>query len=295
MLTAMSQLPEFSGNTKNSKINSTSEISLNNTAFPSKTPNIAASNLVVPSTTFTAHKTRSMTDGFTQNQPKVENSPKFIKILPEPAVFSPLTLSATVNNLPAQLSATKSPETQQETADFTQKLENIEISTNFTNNTPQTPSPSIVEHPNDAAQAHTSLRPADDTVSWSHTFTTTASSLESPQLPAAIVHQKSAMVRAILGLRTGIESTARTIIIKSFKTRPESASFTNNHQKVENSLIFTKNHPESLISCHFDWAVNSESLSVQYIPPTKHPCTLSSLVFINLCSQHFYHLVLSNF
>ena len=82
MLTAMSQLPEFSGNTKNSKINSTSEISLNNTAFPSKTPNIAASTFIVPSTTFTAHKMCSMTDGFTQNQPKVENSPKFSKNQP---------------------------------------------------------------------------------------------------------------------------------------------------------------------------------------------------------------------
>jgi hypothetical protein len=285
--TAMSQLPEFSGNTKNSKIDSTSEILLNNTVFPSKTPNIAASSLVAPSTTFTARETRSTTVGFTQKQPKVEKSSIFTTNLPETAVFSLPTLSATVYNLPATFSTTKAFETQQETDDFSQKPENIEISIIFTKNTPQISSPSIVEHPNDAAQAHTSLRTADDAVSWPHTFTTTASSSESPQLPAGIVHQKSALLCDIFELRMGTEFLAPTIVITGLKTRPASARFTNNHQKVENSLIFTQNHPESLISCHSNSADITESLPTQYIPPTKHPCTFSGF-FTNSCFRHWH-------
>jgi hypothetical protein len=74
-------------------------------------------------------------------------------------------------------------------------------------------------------------------------------------------------------------SLAPTTVVTDLKVRSALARFAKNHQKVENPSFFNQNLRKSAILCHFNWAINSESLQAQYISPTKHPCNFSDLFF----------------
>jgi hypothetical protein len=69
--------------------------------------------------------------------------------------------------------------------------------------------------------------------------------------------------------------TALTTIVSKLRTRSESTSFAEIHQKLENPPIFPQMAPESLISgCFF-----TDFLPTPSILPTKHPCDSSGLYF----------------
>jgi hypothetical protein len=68
-----------------------------------------------------------------------------------------------------------------------------------------------------------------------------------------------------------------TTIITDSETRPTTASFTQNYQKLENSSKFTQNPPESAISKHFNWAEDAAELPMLSTTPTKYPRDFSGL------------------
>jgi hypothetical protein len=70
-----------------------------------------------------------------------------------------------------------------------------------------------------------------------------------------------------------------TTIATSIEMRLEMAAFTENHENHRKPPIFNQKHPKTLVMELFNWENNSESLPTKYIPPTKHPCTISGFFF----------------
>jgi len=173
------------------------------------------------------------------------------KISDDITVFSSPMPSATSLYTTAPSYTTTALETPSTMAIFTQKLENIEISSIITQTTPKTPSPYPFEHKNDTLRLYATLPMPNDAVSQPPMPILTASS--SP-ISAAIGHKKSAFLHAILGSQPPTESLAFTSIVTVLKMRSESTEFMKNCQKVEKSLNLAQKDLQLVVSGHSNCA-----------------------------------------
>jgi hypothetical protein len=86
------------------------------------------------------------------------------------------------------------------------------------------------------------------------------------------------LVSSDLKLEDDVDSPlAPTAVVLTLKTRPTMASFTQNHQKLENSSKYTQKPPESPFSKRFNWADDAAGLPTVSTDPTKQPRDLSGL------------------
>jgi len=171
-------------------------------------------------------------------------------------VLSLATLSTAASDLSAPSTSTTALETRSTTAGFTQKSEKGEKPSISTPNPPKQLSPSIVGPTNDVTRAHMTPLTPNDVAFRLPTFPTTASSSVPSQSPPSSRLEKSALLRSVFDSQASMELTASTTIVTASKTRSESSDFMENHQKVENSSIFTQKDPKSLVSSHSRWTDN---------------------------------------
>ena len=275
---ATSQSPTLAENGKNAKINTTStrattcEISQIFDVFSRSIPSITVSNSPALSTATTALETHPKASDFAKNLEKATTS----EISPNTTIFLLSTSSVTPSDSTTLSTTTTAPQKYSEVAVFSQKLENIEIPPFITKTAPETPSLSITEPINDVTQVHASPNIHNGAVLEQITVSTGASSLQDPEPPPSTGHGKCTLMCAVFESQAPMEFPVHTSIITSFETRPATAGFMNIHQKLENSYIYPNISPESLVSGHFNWEINTESLPTQSIAPTKHPCDPST-------------------
>lgn len=156
--------------------------------------------------------------------------------------FSP---TPAVSELVASSSITSALETRQITADFTQndsKTENLLI---LTQTTLISLSPSIPKPTNHATRVNASQPTSNKAILRPSTLCTGASSPRDSQLSASTGHEKSALLHAIFGSQLPTESLVLTSIVTHLKTRPESAGFVENRQKIEKLHIFNQRSLET--------------------------------------------------
>ena len=88
------------------------------------------------------------------------------------------------------------------------------------------------------------------------------------------LHQKSVLSPAVFESQLSTDSMVHTSIATGFKTSPAS---TENSQKVENSLDFSRKSPEPPVSARFKWSDESDSLPALPTVSPKYNRDLSGL------------------
>jgi hypothetical protein len=164
-------------------------------------------------------------------------------------------------------------------AGFTQKTEKLEKSPISIQNTPITPSPTIFEPTNDVTEVYASPTTPNDAIFHPQTLPTCASSSQDLQALPNTGHEKRAYLHAVFESQLPTRSLALTTIISDFKTRSETASFIETHQKLENSPFFTQKPSESLVSGGSNWEDNAES--------SPAPTTITSALETSSASADF--------
>jgi hypothetical protein len=335
---ATSQSLALTENGKNAKIGTTrattgttSEILPFITVFTSSASSANSPNSTAPPTITTALETRSSIVDFIQKHEKVEKSPVFPQITPEPLVSACIKWADDAYLLSKLPTITTALETRSTTTNFAQKHQNIENSPVSPKTTPQTPVLSSPRPTNDTTRVHTSSPTPSDVRLQAPTVITTASSSPTQATPYPTGHEKSTQSGAVFksqapkgflapaSIVTAQETRSEkasfmekhqnienspilaqnfteplvsscykseynvesppvpTTIITDSETRPTTASFTQNYQKLENSSKFTQNPPESAISKHFNWAEDAAELPMLSTTPTKYPRDFSGL------------------
>lgn len=199
---------------------------------------------------------------------------------PNVAVFSSQKPSVSVLDAEEPSTTITALKTRSTAANFTenhQKVENLSI---LPPKTPQTLSPSTVEHLNDIARVHTSQLTLDDVNLWPLTHTTTASSSkpsQPPVPPPSTEHPKSKFLCTDFESQLPQGSPAPTCITTGLKSHSESPNFVVNCQKVKKYPSFTQKYPESLISTRFNWADDASTLPIIPTVSQQLPRNLSCL------------------
>ena len=175
---------------------------------------------------------------------------------PNTATFSLPTSSFTTLDSTEPSTTVTALETSTKITVFAQKLEKLENSCIFSQKTSPTLSPSTFEHTSDIELVYTSLLTHSNVVLKPPTPNTSAST-SSP--PAAILHEKSDLSRAIFESQEPMESLGSIPIATTLKTRSESSGFMENYQKLENSPFSTQNPSEPLVSCSSNFSIDADS------------------------------------
>jgi hypothetical protein len=261
---ASSQSPALFENRKNAKIVTTSdnccEISPYSTFFSSSTSSVTSPNSTALPTTITALETRSTAAGSTQKVEKVEKLSVSTQTTPQTPVSSivgpvndvarahksiqtpkdiilqPPTSPTTASSSPNQ--ATPYPSGHEKSAFLRAAFE------------PKPPTESPVS---------TTIVPALKTHSETAEFTENHQKVEK----APIFTQNTPETLYLGDLKSEFDadsSPAPSTIITDLETRSTTAIFTQNHQQLEKSPVFTQNTPEPLVSTRFKWADDADLL-----------------------------------
>jgi hypothetical protein len=273
---------------KNAKFHCTSENSSKITIFSSQQPSVAIWDSLELSTTTTALKNRPPMPDFTQKHENFENSPISSQTTPKtPALniveptndttrvyASPLTSNDAVLRPTTSFTSASSshlPVTRDQRSALLRAVFELKPPT-------ESPAPTAVV---------TVFKTRPESADFMGNCQNIENSLNFIQRPPELLISTPFKWTDKSGL-----SPEPTTIVTALETRSTTANFVKIYQKVEKSNILTKNHQKSPVSEPFNWARNTESLLAQYIPPTKHPCTLS-VSFHQFLFFNIHHLVLS--
>ena len=279
---AMPQPSEIPKSGKNSKTRSTSKKSLNLAVLSSPTPSLIVYNSPTPSTTTPALETRQKTANF---YPKVENdevSPNSESTKTTPQTLPPGTFEHLNNVARAHTSLRTLNDVDLRPLTHTTTVTQSASSSESSQPTQSTEhQKSVLLRAVFESQLSTESPVSTTIVTALKTRPESTSSAKNyekvEKLP--IFTQKDAEPIVLDHSKCADNiymSPAYTSIVTNLELRSATAVFMKNHQK---SPIFIQNDPESLISGHFNWEINTESLPTQSIAPTKHPCDLSSSYF----------------
>ena len=162
-------------------------------------------------------------------------------------------------------------------ANFTQKVKKVKKTVNCYPNNPTNP---CFQHRRTHKWHNGNLCESTDP-QW-HCFTTTNTHNDCQLITHPIPYetQKSAPLHTVFELQAPLESPASTTIVTGFKTRSESAGFTENNQKVEKSAIFTQKVLETIVLGHSKCPddIDSSPVSTTIVPAIEICSALASFM-----------------